>query len=267
MDAMNKALSYSSLDKFNKCALQFKRMKATDYKREAIYDRKNARGTIFHRFMQELNNDRILRGKWMSQANAGDLMNDLWTNGFPTKEDASLNILEAPQWGYDNFLAKSISDSQLFIPMIYDEVIPHLNPVEAEAYRSIKLEVPGKQYTNLHGEIDLINDPNGIIDWKTVERARRSDTEDLDIQATIYAAISGFTRCSVHFVQFIFLRRDPPRIQWNTTKRDTRHIDWLMKTYLPAVVQQIEADIMPPAPGWHCDWCNTPCGIRPEIGA
>jgi len=262
-----KALSYSSLDKFNKCALQFQRMKATDYKREALYDRKNARGTIIHRFMQELINNKILQGKWMSEADAVDLMNDLWTNGFPTKEDASINILEAPEWGEDNFLPKSIGDSVLFVPQIYQEILPALNPVEAEAYRSIPLVHPGKQYTQLHGEIDLINNPNGIIDWKTVERPRRSDTEDLDIQATVYAAISGFARCKVHFVQFVFLKRDEPRIQWNTTSRDSRHIDWLMETYLPAVVKQIEADIMPPSPGWHCDWCNTPCGIRPGIGA
>lgn len=225
----------------------------------------SARGTIVHRFMEEVANHQILSGKWMKETDAADLMNELWNKGFPTKEDPEVNIIDAVDWD-DNFLDKSISDSLLLVPQIYREVLPNLSPVRAESYMKIPLRHPGKRYQYLHGVIDLVNNPNAIIDWKTSKRPRRQDMTDYDMQATIYAALSGMDYVNVHFVQFVYLKRDAPRIEWDSTKRDVRHIDWLQDKYLPAVVAQIEADIYPPTPGWHCAYCPTPCGIIPTLG-
>lgn len=262
----NNALSYSSLSKFNQCPLQFARVKAIQ-ERMADYSQDSARGTIIHRYMEDLINDYMLQGRWMDINDAKDLMNDLWNNGFMTKEDDTLNILEAPEWD-SQFLEKSIDDSMLLVPMIYEEILPTLSPIATESYKRIPLVKGGKQYKYLHGVIDCVNSNGSIIDWKTSKSERRQEMSEYDLQATVYAALTENVRTSVHFVQFIYLKRNAPRIVWDSTKRDQRHVDWLMNDYIPQVMAQIEADIYPPTPGWHCKWCPTPCNVDPnKLGA
>jgi len=258
-----KALSYSSLSKMGDCALRFD-VERKLAERESMYSDKSVRGTIIHKFMEELINDSFLQGKWMGVTDAMDLMNVLWNEGFDT-DNGKENILEVINWNTD-FLEKSIKDSILLVPQIYEEILPLIKPIEVEAYRTIPLLVPGAEYTHLHGYIDVICESNSIIDWKTSTTVRREDMNEYDLQATVYHAISGMIRSNVHFIQFIFLKRDAPRIEWQTTKRDSRHTRWLMEKYLPLVVKQIDSGFLPPTPGWHCANCGVQCGVNPNIG-
>lgn len=259
---MNKALSYSSLSKYAECPLRFIAEKSATNLVHG-YTEKSARGTIVHKFLEELCNDYIANGKWMDMADAIELMKDMWTNGFITK-DTGDNILYEVDWNLE-FLEKSIADSLLLVPQIYNDVLPFIDPVSTESLISIPLQYPGSEYTHLHGVVDLVNKTNSIIDWKTSTSVRSQDMLEYDLQATIYAALSGFEKCDVHFVQFIYLKRDDPRIVWQTTKRDKRHTDWLMSKYLPRVVEHIESGIMPPTPGWHCAGCPVQCGVNPNV--
>lgn len=263
MESMD-SLSYSSLNNFGQCALQWKRLRDIGT-REANYNEKSARGTIIHRFMEELINDYFLRGKWMKEPDAVDLMHTIWYDGFPTKEDDTLNIVDAVNWNAE-FLEKSIADSKLLVAQVYKEVLPFIKPLEVEAYKTLDLPSPGGSIKKLHGVIDVISDGASLIDWKTSTSIKRADMLGYDLQATVYAALRNLPRMDVHFVQFIYLKRDAPRIEWATTKRDQRHTDWLLNEFIPPIIRQIEAGIYPATVGWHCKFCPVPCGVDPDLG-
>lgn len=263
-----KSLSYSSLSTFNSCPLQFYRVKKLESLglRGHDNDMKNVRGKLVHKFMEDLVNNRIQDGDWMSEVDAANHMDKLWTDGFPWDEDESVNIMDTIDWDQP-FLIKSAEDSQLLVPQIYDEILPRIEPTGAEVHMELDLPKPGKIYTKLRGVVDLTTTTNDIYDWKTSTSQRQAPMSPYDLQATVYATLSGQPRVNVHFVQFIFLKTKEPRIEWETARRDTRHQDWLLNTYIPAVIKIVEQDEEPAAtPGWQCMRCPTPCDVNPDIG-
>lgn len=257
-------LSYSALSKFTECPERFKRERMLGLGPGWEYSPQSARGTIMHKFMEQLINDRISRNRWWSEGEAEMRMTHMWDYGFPIQEDKNINILKACVW-LPEFLEKSKEDSILLVPQIYKDLLPMLEPTAAEAHLEINLPNPGSEINKLHGYIDCLAQPNFIIDWKTRTSAINERWLDTDLQATVYAALAGYPKTTIQFVQFIYLKTKPPRIEVATTHRDQRHTDWLLNELIPPIIQQIEDDIMGPTPGWWCTNCPVKCGAYPDL--
>ena len=264
MENKTKALSYSALNKFLECPEMFHRTRTLGMGPSWEYTPFSARGQIMHAWLEKLVNVRIMNGDWPSTTYAEELMTEYWTEFFPLPEDKQVNLLDVAGWTAD-FHDKSFNDAMDLIPQFYDKVAPLIHPLEAEAYRTIDLPVPGKEYKRLHGYIDVVAEPNILIDWKTSKSAKNPKWLDTDLQATVYAALSGWDKLDMHFIQFIFLKTKKPRIEIATTKRDIRHVDWLLNEMIPAVIAQLESGVHLPRVGWHCDRCPAPCGAKPDL--
>ena len=129
----------------------------------------------------------------------------------------------------------------------------------------IDLPNPGSDIKKLHGYIDCLAQPNFVIDWKTRTSPINERWLYTELQATVYAALAGYPKTTVQFVQFIYLKTKPPRIEVATTQRDQRHTDWLLNELIPPIIEQIEDDIMGPTPGWWCTNCPVKCGAYPDL--
>lgn len=257
-------LSYSALSKYSECPERFKRERMLGLGPGWEYTPQSARGTIVHKFMEGLISSKLSTDSWPSENDAEWLMEDLWTNGFPIQEDSHTNILKACVW-LPEFLEKSTKDSILLVPQIYRDILPMLDPIGAEVHLELDLPNAGNEINKLHGYIDCLAQPNFVIDWKTRTSAINERWLDTDLQATVYAALAGYPKTTVQFVQFIFLKTKPPRIEVATTHRDQRHTDWLLNELIPPIIEQIENDIMGPTPGWWCTNCPVKCGAYPDL--
>jgi len=257
---MLETLSYSSLSRFAECAQRFQGEKMGDLLVEQTYSQESVRGTIVHKFMEDLMNIKIDSGDYPTVGDARSMMEDVWTKGFITKENDQLNILEAVDW-YEDFFERSVSQSIELVDSVYNDVLHLLDPIQAESMLELDLPVPGKQIKKLRGVVDLISQPNHIIDWKTSTRVRNEATLKYDIQSTVYTALSGMDKASISFIQFIF-QKTGARIEIGTTRRDLSDVNWLLHDYIPRVINLIESGLdLPPSPGWHCTNCPVKCGV------
>ena len=251
-------LSYSGLSLFSECPERFKREKLSNLILEREATQFTVRGTIIHKFMEDIINIQIESGEWPDTYTAIDHMENLWNDGF---DENGKNILDTCTWQND-FIEKSMEDSVSLVPIMYDELFPFLtNPIATEKH----IEHPIDDKYMLHGYIDYIGEPNTIIDWKTKTSPMNTRWLEQDLQATVYAALSGWDKVNVHFVQFIYLKTKAPRIEWGSTTRDRRHTDWLLNEMIPPVIRSLEADITPPTPGWWCTNCPLPCDALPNV--
>lgn len=246
------------------CPERFKRERVLRQAGGWEYSQSSARGTIIHKFMETLINHRILDGDWIAEDNAKALLDSYWDDGFPINEDGITNILDSCIWVPD-FIERSKEQSSRLVEILYEDVLPMLTPIGSEVHLEMPLWIPGKEIKTLHGYIDCLAEPNLIIDWKTRTSTMNTRWLDVDMQATIYAALSGYAKVRVQFVQFIFPSRGNPKIEIASTQRDSNHVDWLMTKVIPPIIHQIENDIIGPQPGWWCDNCPVKCGAYPEL--
>ena len=102
------------------------------------------RGTIVHKFMEDIINIQIESGEWPDTYTAVDHMENLWNNGF---DENGKNILDTCTWQND-FIEKSMEDSVSLVPIMYDELFPFLtNPIATEKH----IEHPIDAKYTLHG--------------------------------------------------------------------------------------------------------------------
>lgn len=261
-----KALSYSALAQFDECSEQFRRLRLTDVTVERTYTPQSARGILFHKFMENMCQFYVENGQWPTQKLSAEMAMDIWENGFIEEHEsmAGQNPLHIVDWD-EQFLSKSKADTLLLIPMIYDKVLPNIDPLSVEASISMPLPIPGRTYGGLHGKIDCISAPNFIIDWKTTGSGVRNTWMEENLQATVYAALSGFKKALVQFYYFVFLKTKDPRIEVVSTHRDQRHIDWLFSVKIPTVNRMIDEGIYNPSTGFRCYECPVKCGAIPDM--
>jgi hypothetical protein len=254
-------LSYSSLNLFNKCPEQFKRVKLAELPEEPqLSTQEQARGSIMHKLMETLITTKMETGEYPDETDAESILTYYWEEGF---EKDGKNVLDIA-WT-DEFLVRTIDQSYTFIPRIYKRVLPDLVPLSVEQHIEIDLPKPGKTIKKLHGYIDLVADGGIITDWKTHKSPLNDKWLDVEMQATVYTALTGLPKATVNFVQFIFPGTDKtkPSLVVSSTKRDLRHVDWLLNVYIPSVIQAIETDNIVPSVGWQCYFCPTKCGVFP----
>jgi hypothetical protein len=253
-------LSYSSLSKFIECPERFRREYILGLGRE---DREEPsqnliRGRIVHKVLETLIQERIDTGAYPLVADAQALANDYWDNGY---DDEGQNVLQRTTWD-EEFYEKSKKDTGLLIPQVYDLVFNYLTPSQVEERVTLQLDTD----LELVGVLDVLSTtPNMIIDWKTRTSPIRPAYLDADLQATVYAALSGFQKVHVQFGQLIFLKRDKPRLVLGDTARDIRHVTWLTDELIPKVMRAIETESLPPTPGWWCVNCPVKCGAYPDL--
>ena len=254
-----KTLSYSGLSLFSECPERFRREKMSNLELDFQVTQNTVRGTIIHKFMEDIINIYIKSGNWLDQDIAIEHMETIWNEGFDN--DNGVNVLDTCPWSND-FLEKSIEDSKILVPQMYEEIFPYLsNPIATEQHLEMNIDKNWK----LHGYLDYMGEPATIIDWKTKTSPMNERWLEQDLQATVYAALSAWEKVSVHFVQFIFLKTKGPRIVWSTTNRDRRHTDWVLNDMIPQVIRSLDEKISPPTPGWWCGNCPLPCDALPNV--
>ncbi len=252
-------LSYSSLDKFAGCGEQFRRLKIEELEGESN-TQDNARGKLMHHWLENLVIHRIEHGDWPTQEEARDSLDLVWHEGY--EEPNGYNPLTNMDWE-EKFLLKSYEDSFVFIPQLYG-LINNWVPIAAEREIEIELPFPGKEIKTLQGRIDVTIEPNIIVDWKTKTSPMNAKWLDADLQPTVYTALLGLDKAIINFVQFVYYKRDKPRIVIASTTRDARHTEWLLNTHIPSVIESIESGRFVANPGWHCSFCPVPCGAFPD---
>lgn len=254
-------LSYSSLALFAKCGLQFQRVKI-EQAVEPSGNMETARGKLIHKWIEDVAQLRIDHGEWPSIDDANSILEHYWHEGY---DDDGFNPLNDTEWT-DEFLHRSYNDSFKLVPILYDKVFSTIVPQSVENHLEVALPQPGKTIKTLHGIIDMFHEPDGIIDWKTRGSAMNEQWIDTDLQATVYAALSGYQKTRISFVQLIFPKRAKPNVRVVTTERDVRHVDWLLEDLIPSVIRAIESEMYTPNPGWQCHFCPVPCGVLPDVG-
>jgi CRISPR/Cas system-associated exonuclease Cas4 (RecB family) len=252
------SLSYSSLSKFDECPERLYREYFVMERGEGIVTPKNARGTIIHEFLDQLMKTKIATKDWPLEAESVEAMRTMWNDsqGMTTWAD------EDRKEGED-FYGRSAEDSLHLVHLLYRDILSYLNPIESEQTIYMDLPQPGKTITKLMGKVDLVAEPNFVIDWKTSSSEKK--WLDYDLQATVYAALLGLEFTIVQFIQFIFLKGKKPRIVVGYTKRDQRHVDFLLNVKIPRVIETIEKQLFVPKPGWACSNCPMPCGAVPDL--
>lgn len=254
--------SYSSISKYIECPEQFNRMYLQGMKGERDVTMESARGDIVHKLMERLVEERLTSGSYPSIADAIEISQELWTEGF-TDERHPENPLYAVEWD-EAFYYKSVGDTALLIPKVYEDVFTLFEPAATEQYITMPI-LDGEH--ELHGALDMLSfSPNAVIDWKTRKSPVNEAWLATDLQATVYNALAGFERSTINFVEFIYPKTTKPRLHIATTRRDVRHTDWLLNQVIPGMLRTIEHDALPPTPGWWCFSCPVKCGAFPDVG-
>ena len=124
-------LSYSGLSLFSECPERFKREKLSNLILEREATQYTVRGTIVHKFKEDIINIQIESGDWPDMYTAVDHMENLWNDGF---EENGINVLDSCTWQND-FIEKSMEDSVSLVPIMYDELFPYLtNPIATDKH-------------------------------------------------------------------------------------------------------------------------------------
>ena len=174
-----KTLSYSGLSLFSECPERFRREKMSNLELDYQVTQNTVRGTIIHKFMEDIINIYIKSGNWLDQNIAVEHMETIWNEGFDNGN--GVNVLDTCPWNND-FLDKSIEDSKILVPQMYDEIFPYLsNPTATEQHLEMNINKKWK----LHGYLDYIGEPATIIDWKTKTSPMNERWLDQDLQATV----------------------------------------------------------------------------------
>ena len=253
--------SYSSISKFIECPEQFNRMYLQGMRGERDVTQESARGDLVHKLMETLVQEYLDTGHYPDIVDAIEISRELWTNGF-TDDRHDYNPLFAVEWD-EQFYTKSVGDTELLIPKVYDDVFSLFDPASTEQYITTPI-LDGEH--ELHGMLDMVSfSPNAVIDWKTRKSPANEAWLATDVQATVYNALAGFERSTVNFVELIYPKTQKPRLHIATTRRDVRHTKWLLDEVIPGMLRAIEHNAMPPTPGWWCFSCPVKCGAFPDV--
>lgn len=253
-------LSFSSLNLFSRCPEQFHRIKLAGLPEDAPQStQEQVRGKIMHKLMEEIIKRKIDMGEYPSESDAESILAYLWEEGW---EEKGKNVLDI-EWETE-FLTKTVDQSYTLIPKIYKRVLPDLLPLHTEQEIVIDLPHPGETIKQLVGTVDLVADGGIITDWKTHRSPMNDKWIDVELQATVYTALIGLPKATINFVQFIFGSAKNGQLVVSSTKRDVRHVDWLLNVHIPSVIKAIETENFVASPGWVCYFCPVKCGVFPS---
>jgi len=159
--------------------------------------------------------------------------------------------------GKDNVVGRLVDSTATMSAFFCEDVAPDYQPTHVEVRSNIAL--PGDY--DLLGVVDLIDDQNRVVDYKTGNKKRSQAEADTSIQLTTYGIVArGVTGkdCSLFLDTVVDYKKGPARhvLETTRTERDTV----VLAARMNALANMIKTGSFHPAPvdAWWCSkkWCG-----------
>lgn len=242
-------LSVSQIEMYTRCPEQYRRR----YIEKHIIPPGIAfvRGISFHKgaeynFKQKINTKQDLPVEQVKEVIASEV-------DYIVKNKGVLLTQEEEKIGKKKVLGKikdeAVSLGELFIK----DSAPYIQPVVVEDKEII--EIPEASY-NLMGVLDVVDEKDVIIDFKTSSKSKSQEEADKSLQLTMYALTfrKKFKRATNGLRLEVFVAKKEPEIQRLTTHRTVEDVEAFVNR-VNSIIKGIKAGVFPPAtPGaWWCD--------------